>query len=267
MCEYCSDMHICWGSDMHICLVRQQSFRKRAQRSVVFWLRVSHIGLWCQASSIYIYYICIHMYVHMFILSGFAIKSLSYLPELWCHFVIACDPLIIHKKSHKTIYYDSWSAKYIKIERLTDTSCTGFNWVECQINKFPSSAQHIHFWLEHFIVIPIKKKENNFQFYVWKVRRVHSKYLLRAAHSKPKPLKATQRILDTMTDKDRQTDWQIGWYFVGGQNYFASTAAPQTVCVCVDSCTCWGIGHRHRHGHENMSREGERGERGRGERE
>lgn len=103
-----------------------------------------------------------------------------------------------------------------------------------------------------------KKKENNFQFYVWKVRRVHSKYLLWAAHSKPKPLKATQRILDTMTDKDRQTDWQIGWYFVGGQNYFASTAAPQTVCVCVcvDSCTCWGIGHRHRHGHENMSREG-----------
>lgn len=208
-----------------------------------------------------------YVYICMFILSGFAIKSLSYLPELWCHFVIACDPLVIHKKSHKTIYYDSWSAKYIKIERLTDTSCTGFNWVECQINKFPSSAQHIHFWLEHFIVIPIKKKENKFQFYVWKVRRVHSKYLLWAAHSKPKPLKATQRILDTMTDKDRQTDWQIGWYFVGGQNYFASTAAPQTVCVCVDSCTCWGIGHRHRHGHENMSRERERGERGRGERE
>lgn len=149
MCEYCSDMHICWGS-----LARQQSFRKRAQRSVVFWLRVSHIGLWCQASSIYTTYV----YICMFILSGFAIKSLSYLPELWCHFVIACDPLVIHKKSHKTIYYDSWSAKYIKIERLADTSCTVCNWV----NKFPSSAQHFHFWLEHFIVIPMKKKRKQF---------------------------------------------------------------------------------------------------------
>lgn len=65
-----------------------------------------------------------------------------------------------------------------------------------------------------------KQKEKQFSFYVFKVRRVHGKYLAKAAYCQAKPLKATQRIIDTMTDKDRrgetgrradgQTERQIG---------------------------------------------------------